>query len=66
MVEGMKRLRGAGYELVMHTHDEAVAEMAAGCGSVEEFKRLLVEVPDWARGLPVAAKVFECDRFKKD
>ena len=30
------------------------------------FKRLLVEVPAWAQGLPVAAKVFECDRFKKD
>jgi hypothetical protein len=35
-------------------------------GSLEEFKRLLVEVPAWAQGLPVAAKVFECDRFKKD
>jgi DNA polymerase len=38
LVEGMKRLRGAGYELVMHTHDEAVAEMVQGQGSAEEFK----------------------------
>jgi hypothetical protein len=37
-----------------------------GQGSVEEFKRRLVEVPAWAQGLPVAAKVFECARFKKD
>ena len=35
-------------------------------GSVEEFERLLIEVPDWAQGLPIAAKVFECLRFKKD
>jgi DNA polymerase len=66
LVEAMKRLRAAGYVLVLHTHDEIVAEMAAGAGSVEEFKRLLVEVLRWADGLPIAAKVFEHNRFKKD
>ena len=66
LVEGMKRLRAAGYALVLHTHDEIVAEMPIGKGGVDEFKRLLTEVPAWARGLPVAAKVFECARFKKD
>jgi hypothetical protein len=62
MVEGMKRLRAAGYRLVMHTHDEVCAEMPIGQGSVEEFERLFVAPSGWARGLPVAAKVFECDR----
>ena len=66
LVDAMKRLRAGGYVLVLHTHDEIVAEMPIGKGSIEEFKRLLVEVPAWAQGLPVAAKVFECDRFKKD
>jgi DNA polymerase len=66
LVDAMKRLRAAGYKLVLHTHDEIVAEMPIGEGSVEEFKRLLIEVPAWAQGLPVAAKVFECNRFKKD
>ncbi len=66
LVEGMKRLRAAGYKLVMHAHDEACAEMPIGEGSLEEFKPLLIEVPAWAQGLPVAAKVFECTRFKKD
>jgi DNA polymerase len=65
-VEAMKRLRAAGYKLVMHTHDEIVAEMPAGRGSLEEFKRLLVDPSDWAQGLPIAAKVFEHHRFKKD
>lgn len=66
LVEAMKRLRAAGYVLVLHTHDEIVAEMPIGAGSVEEFERLLVEVPAWAQGMPVAAKVFESDRLKKD
>ena len=66
LVEAMKRLRTAGYRLVMHTHDEIGAEMPTGVGSAEEFKELLVEVPAWASGLPIAAKVFEANRFKKD
>jgi DNA polymerase len=66
MVEGMKRLRAVGYQLVMHTHDEVCAEMPSGQGSVAEFKRLLVAPTDWAQGMPIAAKAFECDRFKKD
>ena len=56
----------ANYPIVLHTHDEVVAEMPFGAGSIEEFERLLVEVPAWAEGLPVAAKVFEAARFKKD
>jgi hypothetical protein len=35
--------------------------------TVTEFKRLLIEAPSWVDSvLPIAAKVFECDRFKKD
>jgi DNA polymerase bacteriophage-type len=52
LVEAMKRLRAAGYQLVMHTHDEIVTEMLNGIGSGDEFKRLLVEAPAWALGLP--------------
>jgi DNA polymerase bacteriophage-type len=66
LVEAMKRLRAARYRLVMHTHDEIVAEMPTGTGSAEEFKHLLVEVPAWASRLPIAAKVFEAARFKKE
>jgi DNA polymerase len=65
-VEGMKRLHAAGYRLVMHTHDEVCAETPAGQGSIEDYKRLLTEAPAWAQELPIAAKVFEHDRFKKD
>jgi DNA polymerase len=66
LLKAMKRLRAAGYKLVMHTHDEIVAEMPIGQGSLEDFKRLIVEAPGWNQGLPIAAKVFEHHRFKKD
>jgi DNA polymerase len=66
LVDAMKRLRAAGYVLTLHTHDEIGAEVPVDVGSAEEFERILIEVPEWASGLPIAAKVFTCDRFKKD
>ncbi len=61
----MLRLDGAGYSIVMHVHDEVVAEVPDGFGSEEEFLRLLTTLPDWAEGLPVAAKVRSGHRFSK-
>jgi DNA polymerase len=62
---GMQRLEGAGYRIVIHVHDEVVAEVLLGVGSPEEFKRILLILPDWAAGLPVDAKVREGERFCK-
>src|SRR5262249_47716998 len=59
----MLRLNAAGYRIVLHVHDEVVAEMPEGSGSVEEFKRLLIESPAWAPDLPLNAKVRESPRF---
>jgi DNA polymerase len=61
----MQRLETAGYRIVLHVHDEVVAEMPEGTGSMEEFKRLLIEPPAWAPDLPLNAKVRESQRFCK-
>ena len=65
LAEAMRRLDAAGYSIVLHVHDEIVAEVPIGFGSLDEFKRLLTALPDWAGGLPVAAKVREGERFSK-
>src|SRR5262245_40451055 len=61
----MQRLEAAGYQIVLHVHDEIVAEAPIEFGSVEEFTRLITALPDWAEGLPVAAKVRNGQRFSK-
>lgn len=62
----MLRLRDAGFEIVMHIHDEAVLEVPVGVSSVEEVCRIMAVAPDWAAGLPLRADGYECPFYKKD
>lgn len=62
----MLRLQDAGFEIVMHIHDEAVLEVPEGVSSVEEICRIMAIAPDWATGLPLRADGYECPFYKKD
>jgi CHC2 zinc finger/Toprim domain len=55
-IEAMRQLESAGYPIVLHAHDEAVAEVPEEFGSIEEFLAIFTALPPWASGLPVAAK----------
>ena len=66
LAQAMLRLRAAGYEIVMHVHDEAVVEVPEGTSSVEEVCRIMAEQPAWAKGLPLNADGYECAFYKKD
>jgi DNA polymerase len=65
LAAAMQRLEAAGYPVVLHVHDEVVCEAPADFGSIEEFQRLITTLPDWAEGLPIAAKVRNGVRFSK-
>ena len=62
----MVRLNAAGYKLVLHTHDEVVAECPEGFGSVEELERIMSTLPVWAQGWPIKARGgWEGRRYRK-
>jgi hypothetical protein len=65
LTAALRRLEAARYRAVLHVHDEIVCEVPDGFGGLEEFKDLLTALPDWAEGLPVAAKAREGQRFSK-
>lgn len=61
------QLDAVGYPIVLHVHDEIIAEVPIGRGSIEEFERIMGTVPPWATGWPIkAAGGWRGVRYRKD
>ena len=65
LVEAMQRIEAAGYPIVLHCHDEIVAEVPEGSADTEKFTQLMTQVPSWASELPIAAGVWSGSRYCK-
>lgn len=65
MVDAMFRVEGAGYDLVLTVHDELLAEVPDGFGSVEEFTQLMQTKPNWIGDCPIVAAAWEDVRYVK-
>lgn len=65
MAERMPVLEAAGYPLILTVHDELVADVPLGHGTLEDFNRIIAETPSWAAGCPVAAEAWEGERYRK-
>jgi DNA polymerase len=65
LAAALTRIERAGYRIVLHVHDEAIAEVPIGFGGTDEFSKLMTVLPSWAFGLPIAAKAWCGPRFCK-
>jgi DNA polymerase bacteriophage-type len=61
----MLRIEAAGYPVILHVHDEIVAEVPEGFGGTDEFIHLMTRKPSWALDLPIAAKAWTGSRYTK-
>ncbi len=56
LADAMKRIDKAGYEIVLHAHDEVLCECPLNFGSTQELADLLSVAEPWMAGLPLNAK----------
>ena len=68
MAANMPIIENSGYEILLSVHDELITETDDNYNDFteRELSHLLSRVPDWAKGLPLAAGGFEAKRYRKD
>jgi DNA polymerase bacteriophage-type len=64
--EAMFKVTKAGYDIVMHVHDEIIMDVPKGFGTMEEVNAAFGEPLEWAPGLPLKADGYECNYYMKD
>lgn len=65
LADAIVRLEDNGFPVVMHVHDEIVCEVETKKADLSEMKRLMTEVPLWAKGLPINADGWIGRRYRK-
>ena len=53
LVAAMLRVETAGYPIVLHIHDEIIAEILRGFGSIEEFEAIMAQREAWFSDWPI-------------
>ena len=67
LAAGMQPAEDAGYEIILHVHDELVCETPDSPEfSAEGLSAILATPPAWAKGLPLAAAGYESKRYRKE
>lgn len=64
--ETMFNVTEAGFNVVMHVHDELILDVPKGESSVEEICELFAKPISWAPGIPLTADGYECNYYMKD
>lgn len=65
MAWSMCRCQSYKYYPVLTVHDEIVAEVPEGFGSVKKFIKILTAPLSWAKGCPIAAEGWRGKRYRK-
>lgn len=67
LAEAITRVSQGGYDhdVVLHVHDEIVAEMPDDQNWLKTFLCIMKVLPAWATGLPVAAEGWQGRRYRK-
>lgn len=65
LVNALMNFEGAGYETVMHVHDEVLLEVEKGVSSPSTVENIAVMSPQWGPDIPIDAEAWRGVRYQK-
>jgi DNA polymerase len=65
LTDSMFELEKHNYGIIMHVHDEVIILSKENLGSIEEVEKIMSKIPQWAKGLPLAAEGWRGKYYKK-
>ena len=65
LVASSRRVEEAGFSVVLTVHDEVVSEGPPGEHVVQQFHKLMEQIPEWANGLPMECETEGKPRYGK-
>lgn len=68
MAHGMMNVEAAGFEMILTVHDELLAEVPSATLQkplLDNFMKLMCDIPTWAAGCPVVAEGWVANRYRK-
>jgi DNA polymerase len=67
LAHGMLVATERGFDIVMHVHDEAIAEQTIGDPdkTLDKFKQALTTLPPWAQDVPLGCDGWTATRYRK-
>lgn len=67
LAETMKRVSKAGYQIVMHVHDEIICDVPReDTEALKNITDIMAIEPVWGKGLPLRGDGYETSYYKKD
>ena len=67
LAETIRRVTAAGYQIVMHVHDEIIVDAPrSDTNALETITGLMSEPVSWAPDLPLKGDGYACDYYRKD
>jgi DNA polymerase len=65
LAHSMLGLEAAGFRMAWSSHDENVSHDDGQKDGLAEFTRIMLEVPEWHEGIPLAVEAFASWRYRK-
>lgn len=67
LAETIKRVGSAGYQIVMHVHDEIIVDVPkVDTSALKTITDIMAQPISWAPGLPLRGDGYETDYYRKD